>query len=258
MENLRISLVQSYLHWQDIPTNLQHFGEKLQALAGYTDLVILPEMFTTGFSMQAELLAEKMGGSTTKWMQQQAKLLDAAVMGSFIVREDKQFYNRLVFMRPDGTYECYDKRHLFTLAKEQETYTAGTQHLIVSWKGWRICPLICYDLRFPVWSRNTVEYDLLVYVANWPTMRREAWNALLIARAIENQAYTVGVNRVGKDGLDYPYAGDSALIDYSGQVLSRFTQIENIGTFSLTHQAQQDFRTKLSFLADQDDFTLAI
>jgi omega-amidase len=256
MENLRVSLVQTALHWEDKAANLAHFEEQLASLAGHTDLIILPEMFTTGFSMQPEKLAESMDGVTMQWLAQQAQALNSVITGSFIAEEHGKYYNRLVWMRPDGTFHTYDKRHLFTFADEHLHYQAGTQRLIVDWQGWKICPLICYDLRFPVWSRNTENYDILIYVANFPERRSDAWKALLIARAIENQAYTLGANRIGNDGNDIYYAGDSGLIDYAGQVVHQVSHVENIFTTTLSRSSLVDFRKRFAFLQDRDKFIL--
>lgn len=256
MENIRLTTVQSQLHWENISANLSMFDEKLSELAGETDLVILPEMFTTGFSMNAALLAETMEGDTFQWMRDKAKELGAVVTGSFIVKENGHYYNRLVWMRPDGTHERYDKRHLFTLAKEDIVYQAGTEKLIVEWKGWRICPLICYDLRFPVWSRNVEGYDLLIYVANWPETRRHHWQSLLVGRAIENQSYAVGVNRIGTDENGLVYSGDTCLIDYSGQTLYHALGAEDVFTCTLDKKNLAAFRHKLNFLSDQDKFKI--
>ena len=254
MDAIRVTIVQTDLHWEAIDANLEQFDQKLAHLTGHTDLVILPEMFTTGFSMSAADLAEEGEGKTINWLRHQAQKLQAAIMGSFIARENKQFYNRLLVMEPTGNYHTYDKKHLFTLAGEHTIYAPGKERLIWEWKGWRICPLICYDLRFPVWSRNTENYDLLIYVANFPAVRRYAWNNLLIARAIENQAYTIGVNRIGMDGKGIEYAGDSTILDFAGQVLTRFSYLEQTATFELSYPAQQTFRNKRQFLADRDHF----
>lgn len=256
MENLRLSLVQTKLHWEDKAANLQQFDQKLTPLAGTTDLIILPEMFTTGFSMNAKNLAEPMDGATMTWLKAQAVKLQAVITGSFIAEIAGNYYNRLVWMRPDGTFETYDKRHLFTYADEHHHYTPGKTHLLVELKGWKILPLVCYDLRFPVWSRNTQDYDLLIYVANFPERRRFAWKSLLVARAIENLAYTIGVNRVGNDGNDISYAGDSVVLDYAGQALYEVSQIENISTITISYQAQQVFRQRFAFLQDQDRFEI--
>ncbi|GAB5553826.1 MAG: nitrilase family protein [Saprospiraceae bacterium] len=251
---LRVTLVQAHLAWENISQNLAHFTRLLAPLSGQTDLVLLPEMFTTGFSMQAAALAEEIPGTTFSWMLNQAQKLDAAVVGSLIVKEADQYYNRLLFVRPDGTFEQYDKRHLFTLAGEHEAYIAGQQNISIEWKGWKLRPQICYDLRFPVWSRNTDDYDLIFYLANWPNKRRNAWMNLLAARAIENQAYCIGVNRVGVDEKGHQYTGDSSVYDYSGELLSQITNQEACVTVQLELQTQVDFRSKLNFLADRDDF----
>ena len=287
---MRLSIVQTALHWENAPANRAAFAEKLAPLAGHTDLVVLPEMFTTGFSMNAGALAEPMDGPTVQWMRGQAERLGAAITGSFICRENDKFYNRLVFMRPDGQTDVYDKRHLFTLAHEQDTYTPGRERRIVEWLGWRVCPLVCYDLRFPVWSRNPnpspegegggdgvvnstsplpfrggagggvsgsgVPYDLLLYVANWPSRRSHHWRALLPARAIENQCYVAGVNVTGADGNGYEYTGDSAVIDFSGQLLCQISRQEGIFTTKLLMEDIHQFRRELPFLSDADDFQL--
>ncbi|MCB0641885.1 MAG: amidohydrolase, partial [Phaeodactylibacter sp.] len=227
-------------------------------LAGKTDLIVLPEMFTTGFSMRSEDLAEPMDGPTVRWMQDQAEKLGAVLCGSFIAEERALYYNRLVWMRPDGQYFTYDKRHLFTLADEQDYFTPGSERLLVEWKGWTICPLICYDLRFPVWSRNNGNIDLLLYVANWPSKRRHAWKTLLRARAIENQCYTVGVNRIGTDANEHPYAGDSSCIDFAGEILYQAAQVEQVCQMELSHDAQESFRARFPFLRDADRFTIHV
>ncbi|MFM9951610.1 MAG: amidohydrolase [Saprospiraceae bacterium] len=255
MENLRVSLLQAELAWEDKAANLQRFGEKIDALPADADLILLPEMFTTGFSMNAPALAESMDGPTMQWLAGYAAKSRAVVAGSFIALEKGRYYNRFVWMRPDGSWAVYDKRHLFAYAGEDRTYSPGEKRLTVELKGWKICPLICYDLRFPVWSRNTENYDLLLYVANFPERRRHAWTALLTARAIENQAYTIGVNRVGKDGQDIAYSGDSCVVDYEGNVLYHLAKVEGVHTIELSADAQQAFREKFPFLKDQDVFT---
>ena len=254
MKDLRVTLVQSHLHWEDKGANLAAFTEKWSELKGQTDLVILPEMFTTGFTMNAQPLAEPMGGPTLEWLARQAAGLNAVITGSFIVSENSLYYNRLVWMRPDGSYEIYDKRHLFTLAGEQNAYTPGKERLIMDIHGWKVSPLICYDLRFPAWSRNTVGYDLLIYVANWPEPRRHHWRCLLAARAIENQAYTLGVNRVGLDGNGFPHTGDTSAFTFAGEELLHVANAEGCFTLTLSHAEQLAFRQKLPFLADQDRF----
>jgi omega-amidase len=256
MKDLRATLIQADLYWEDKAANLSAFTAKLNRLdAGETDLVLLPEMFTTGFTMNAAPLAEPADGPTVEWMAEQAARLDAVVCGSFIALEAGRFYNRLVWMQPDGRYRTYDKRHLFTLAGEHHTYTPGQQRLLVEWRGWKVLPLICYDLRFPAWSRNLEGYDLLIYVANWPSPRRHHWRSLLAGRAIENQAYTLGVNRVGLDGNGYPHTGDTSAIDFAGEELLHLAQAEGCVTLTLSHQEQQAFRQKLPFLADRDTFS---
>ncbi len=256
MNNLRVSLIQSSLYWENIAKNLSAFSDKILKLKGKTDLIILPEMFTTGFSMNAAPIAEDMEGETMNWLRLHAETLESAITGSFIVKENGHFYNRLIFMQPDGHFFTYDKRHLFTLAKEHLSYQAGQDRLIVEWKGWKICPLICYDLRFPAWSRNTVDYDLLIYVANWPETRALHWKSLLLARAIENQSYTIGVNRVGVDEKGFVYSGDSSLIDYAGASICCITKKEDIFTRALSKERQIEYRSKLDFLPDRDSFQI--
>lgn len=251
---LRITIVQAHLAWENINENLAHFTALLAPLSGQTDLVLLPEMFTTGFSMQAATQAEEIPGPTFSWMLDQAQNLGAAITGSIIVKEAEQYYNRLLFVRPDGTFDQYDKRHLFTLAGEHEAYIAGKKNITIEWRGWKLRPQICYDLRFPVWSRNTDNYDLIFYLANWPNKRRNAWMTLLAARAIENQAYCIGVNRVGVDEQGHQYTGDSSVYDYGGELLTQITNQEACVTVELDLQTQVDFRRKLNFLADRDDF----
>jgi len=251
---MRITLLQTPLHWENPEANRQMLGEKLSTLSGTTDLVILPEMFTTGFSMQATALAEPMDGPTMRWLSAQANTLGAAITGSFICTASGQFYNRLIWMYPDGQYKLYDKKHLFTLAGENNHYTPGNERLLVHWKGWRIRPLICYDLRFPAWSRNTAGedgYDLLIYVANWPNRRAHHWQSLLTARAIENQCYVAGVNICGKDGKDFEYRGDSCITDYAGHTITRISGQEGVFTATLSLPALREYREQLPFLKDE-------
>ena len=222
MQNLNITLIQSELHWQNTGANLAMFEEKIWQIKEDTDLIILPEMFTTGFSMDAASLAEHMNMTTFKWMKQQAKQTKAVIVGSYIVFENGKYYNRLIWMQPNGEYDYYDKRHLFRMANEHQTYTAGKRRIIKELKGWKLFPLICYDLRFPVWSRNVnLVYDAAIFIANWPTPRNHAWDILLQARAAENLAYVVGVNRVGKDGIGKEYVGGSGVVDFKGNVVYR-------------------------------------
>lgn len=256
-ELLTVSLLQTELAWEDHTANFQYLDTMLSRLQpGQADLLILPEMFTTGFSMNAAELAEPTQGSAYHWMAEKAARLQTVVTGSFIAEVADQYYNRLLWVRPDGTFSHYDKRHLFTLAGEEKIYQPGQAHLLTELKGWTIMPLICYDLRFPVWSRNTMGYDLLIYVANWPSKRRVAWKSLLAARAIENQAYTIGVNRVGEDGNGYPHAGDTSVFDYAGAPLLQAADVESVFTLTLDPKKQDQFRSKLRFLDDRDAFTL--
>ncbi len=256
-QNLNTAFIQANLSWEDIVANRSMFSEKIAALSNDIDLIILPEMFTTGFSMNAKALAEPTDGETLSWMRQQAKLKFAAVTGSVIIKENENFYNRLYFVYPNGEYKIYDKRHTFTLAKEDQTYTAGKNKLIVEYKGWKICPLICYDLRFPVWSRNTEDYDLLLYVANWPEKRVNAWDTLLKARAIENMCYCIGVNRTGEDGDGYIYNGHSAAYDALGKELSSLNREEEFSEeIQLSKNELYEIRNKLKFLQDRDKFNL--
>jgi predicted amidohydrolase len=214
-------------------------------------------MFTTGFSMNPISIAETMEGPSIKWMVTTAKINRMALVGSVVIKENAQYFNRLFFIHPNGHIETYDKRHLFTLAKENDQYTSGEERLIVFYKGWRICPLICYDLRFPVWSRNTNEYDLLVFVANWPSIRIHAWDTLLKARAIENMSYCIGVNRVGKDENGYEYNGHTAIYNFLGEKLSRTIEgKENILQCVVSKNELQKIRQKLNFLEDQDAFKI--
>ncbi|MDC8002174.1 amidohydrolase [Aequorivita todarodis] len=254
--DLKITLVQSELIWENASANRELFSKKFQTFEGETDLIVLPEMFTTGFSMNAKKLAEPNDGDSLNWMISEARKHNCAITGSVIISENDKFYNRLFFVLPDGTYEKYDKKHTFTLAKENETYTAGKERLIVNYKGWKICPLICYDLRFPVWSRNTEDYDVLIYVANWPKVRTVAWDTLLRARAIENMSYCVGVNRVGFDGNDHEYVGHSAVYDVLGKQVSPSAFDEFIETVTLSKEHIESNRKHLQFLNDRDKFTL--
>ncbi|HEU4813378.1 MAG TPA: amidohydrolase, partial [Xanthomonadaceae bacterium] len=245
MDDLRVSLVQGATRWHDPAANRAYYGELIAPLHGTTDLVLLPETFTSGFSNDAIARAEDMDGPTVGWMRAQARALDAAVCGSVQLRAtvdgSEGVFNRLLFATPDGRLNHYDKRHLFRYANEHERYAAGRERLVLDWRGWRICPLVCYDLRFPVFSRNRFDveragqpdYDLALYVANWPAARAHAWKTLLRARAIENLCYVAGVNRVGIDGNNLSYAGDSSVIDYVGDALSECTDSEMVTTTTL-------------------------
>ncbi|MEZ0538502.1 amidohydrolase [Fibrella arboris] len=260
---MNITLLQTDLHWQDPVANRAMLEEKLFTLPEPTDLIVLPEMFTTGFTMDARAVAEPMNLTTFKWLKQMAAQTNAVVTGSYVVQENggptgRAFYNRLIWMEPDGQFATYDKRHLFRMAGEDKTYSAGTLRLVREWRGWRICPLICYDLRFPVWSRNRqiapdqLDYDLLLYVANWPAPRQQPWDTLLQARAIENLSYVAGVNRVGTDGNGHPYRGGSALIDFKGDVLFRHYDSEAIHQQTLSLDDLQAFRAKFPAYLDAD------
>ncbi len=259
MNELKVSICQADLHWESKRANMAMFEEMIWSLEEETDLIVLPEMFTTGFSMNASKLAEPPGGETFKWMQMIAAQKKAAVTGSYIIKESGRFFNRLYFVLPDGSARYYDKKHLFTLAGEEKTYTPGTDKLIITYQGWKICPLICYDLRFPVWARSTrteehlYEYDLILYVANWPDARIHAWDVLLKARAIENLAYAVGVNRVGTDGFPKDYPGHSAMYTFKGEELV-FVKEAGIFTDSLDYAALKTFRERYAFQGDADDF----
>ncbi|MEZ4928090.1 MAG: amidohydrolase [Saprospiraceae bacterium] len=255
---MRLTIVQSALSWEDPKANRDMFSKKLSVLKNQTDLVVLPEMFSTGFSMDAATLAELMEGPTIKWLLKTAKSLSAAITGSFICKANDHFFNRLVFVFPEGKILFYDKRHLFGMANEHKFFSNGNKKLIVEWKGFHIRPLICYDLRFPVWSRNQKDtpYDLLLYVANWPVTRSHHWNSLLTARAIENQCYVAGVNICGQDGNNLDYSGDSAIIDYSGRHLVKISNEEGLFTTTISREKLDAFRKQLPFLQDADTFSL--
>jgi omega-amidase len=292
MATLTITTIQSNLHWEDKTANLQMFEEKIGQLQQRTEIVILPEMFSTGFSMQAEKLAEKMDGPAVSWMKKISAERKIILTGSLIIEEEGNYYNRLVWMLPNGQYGYYDKRHLFGYAQEDQHYTPGSKRLIASVKGWKINLLVCYDLRFPVWSRQkpavssladlvaaemeaedfpvpppqeagssvtekTPEYDVLIYVANWPERRNHAWKTLLQARAIENQCYVVGVNRVGNDGNGIYYSGDSMIVDAMGSVVYTKTNDEDVFTTTLQKDPLDEIRNKLPFLKDADRFIIA-
>jgi len=257
LEQLKVTIIQSHLHWENPLTNRALFSEKIKAISEETDLIILPEMFTTGFTMNAAPLAEDINGPTLQWMQRLAVEKSCALTGSLIVKENGNYFNRLYFVFPDGTYKQYDKKHTFTLAGEHKTFTAGKERIVVDYEGWKICPLICYDLRFPVWARNTSNYDVLFYAANWPKKRVAAWDALLKARAIENMAYCIGVNRVGLDGNGFEYTGHTAVYDVLGERIStaKFEQ-EFAETVLLSKEHIISNRKHLQFLEDRDGFTL--
>lgn len=266
MKHLRVSLVQGATRWHDAAANREYYGAHVRALKGQTDLVVLPETFTSGFTNETLHQAETMDGASLAWLRALAQETQLAITGSIVIRDGERCLNRLVWMRPDGAFETYDKRHLFRMAKEHERYAGGDQRLIVELNGWRICPMVCYDLRFPVWIRNRhgkcasdrFDYDLLIFVANWPSQRREPWRTLLRARAIENLCYCVGVNRVGIDGNDLPYAGDSAAIDFVGTPLVELGAQEQVVTVTLDPNALAAHRERFPAWMDADDFELKV
>ncbi len=253
---MQVSIIQANLYWEDKQANLRNLEEHIDAIDA-TDLVVLPEMFSTGFSMRAQVLAEEMDGTTINWMKQKAKEANAAICGSLIIKENGNYYNRFVFVHPTGELQHYDKRHLFSLAKEQEHFTAGNSRTIVYYKGWRILLQVCYDLRFPVFARYQNDYDLMLYVANWPNKRSTAWNSLLKARAIENMATCIGVNRVGTDKNDILYTGHSAAYDALGEkIASTNGGNEEVVSVKLNLNAQNQIRQLFNFLNDRDQYTL--
>ncbi len=263
MEDLSITLIQSSLHWENSVANLAMFEEKIWKVEKPTDIIILPEMFSTGFSMKPAGLAEMMNQNTFRWMKQMASQTDALIIGSFIAKEKTNYFNRLLWMQPDGNFRVYDKRHLFRMADEHKVYTPGESKFIGTWKGWNIFPLVCYDLRFPVWSRNgwnsadkRMNYDVLIYVANWPKPRVSQWDALLRARAIENLSYTVGVNRVGEDGNGVPYNGHSTVVGPKGEEIFSAGESEMVKTVKLSYSDLITHRTKFPAYLDADNFSI--
>jgi predicted amidohydrolase len=261
MSTLTCTLIQTKLFWQDAVANRKMFEEKINSIRQKTEIIILPEMFSTGFSMQPEKFAETMDGETVAWMKKIAALKKIILTGSLMMKEDEQYFNRLIWMLPNGEYGCYDKRHLFAYGDEHNHYSAGNKRLIASAKGWKINLQVCYDLRFPVWARqrfsdDSFEYDVLIYVANWPERRSLAWKTLLRARAIENQCYVIGVNRIGDDENNIYHAGDSMVIDPMGEILYQKKDEEDIFTIELNKQHLKDVRNKFPFWKDADRFTI--
>jgi len=257
MQNLTITLVQTPLEWQNPAANRNAFSAQLAALKGKTDLIILPEMFTSGFSMQPEQVAEQMSGETLIWLQELAQELNATICGSMVIQHNTEFRNRFLFVTPDGSVSYYDKRHLFRMGNEHQHYAPGTERRVFEYKGWRILPEVCYDLRFPIWSRNRSDYDLAIYVANWPAPRRNAWRTLLMARAIENQCYVAGVNRTGSDGNALEYAGDSMLVNYLGEPQLDLADAQfRIASTTLIGDDLHRFRESFPAWQDADSFTL--
>jgi omega-amidase len=270
MSTLTITTIQSNLFWEDKAANLQMFEQKIKSITDKREIVVLPEMFSTGFSMQPQIFSETMDGETMEWMKRVSNENSIVLTGSLMMEEEGKFYNRLIWMLPNGQYGYYDKRHLFAYGEEDKHYTAGGKRLIASVKGWRINLQVCYDLRFPVWARqapsqpppdgeekaSATEYDVLIYVANWPEKRSHAWKTLLCARAIENQCYVIGVNRVGDDGKNIHYSGNSLVIDPMGQVLYHMADEEDINTITITKEKLEEVRTKFPFLNDADSFII--
>lgn len=253
---MKIAIIQAPLVWENPAENRSYFEEKINSISEEVELVVLPEMFSTGFTMHPEKVAETMDGETISMLQSLAKSKNIAITGSLIIRENGKFYNRLVFVFPSGEIKKYDKRHLFSLAGEEKIYASGTEKLVVEYKGWKICPLVCYDLRFPVFSRNVEDYDLLFYVASWPTQRIQAWDILLKARAVENISYVIGVNRIGLDGNDHPYPGHSQVVDFLGEFILKPQTSEEIFVVHLDKNKMHQTRQKLGFLDDRDSFSL--
>ena len=258
MSTLSFSIIQTNLFWEDKGANLTHLEQKIMGIESYTEIIVLPEMFSTGFSMQPEIHAETMDGPTIDWMRRLSETKKAIITGSLIIKEEDKFYNRLIWMLPNGELGYYDKRHLFAFAGEDQHYTAGNKRLIASVKGWKINLQICYDLRFPVWARQTKgtesEYDVLLYVANWPEKRNHAWKTLLTARAIENQCMTIGVNRVGVDGNNNAHSGDSLIVGPLGEVLYHCAYEEDIFNITLQKEEIDNARSQFPFWKDADFF----
>jgi len=266
--NLNCVAIQSGLYWEDKEANLHQFSEKLRAYTEHADVFILPEMFSTGFTMNAEKFAEPAHGPTYQWMLDHAKSKHAAITGSIIVEEGGKYYNRMIWVNPDGTSFSYNKRHLFRMAGEDKHYAPGDKRVIIEFKGWKICLMVCYDLRFPVWSRNQfrsgegkmeseAEYDVLIYVANWPERRNFAWKTLLAARAIENLAYVIGVNRIGNDGNFVYHTGDTSVINYRGEIMKQgIISAEEMIPASLSMQDLQQFRKSFPAGLDADRFAI--
>ena len=252
---MKISLIQTPLSWENPQENRDTFTEKINSIEE-TDLILLPEMFATGFTMQPEGVAETMQGESVQWMQEIAQAKNCAITGSLVIKEEGNYYNRLLFVYPDGSYKTYNKRHLFTLAGEEKHYTAGSDRLVLEYRGWKICPLVCYDLRFPVFSRNTEDFDLLLYVANWPQPRIQAWDILLRARAVENMCYVAGLNRIGQDSNGHSYSGHSQVVDGLGNYVLDPFAYEDVLSIELDKTELEKIRKKLGFLNDRDSFTL--
>jgi omega-amidase len=253
---MKIALIQTILSWENPSENRHILQEKINTIASDVDLMVLPEMFSSGFTMNPKNVAETMQGESVLWLKEVAKSRNCAITGSLVIEENGNYYNRLVFVFPSGEIQTYDKRHLFTLAGEEKVYTSGKEKLIVNYKGFKICPLICYDLRFPVFARNVENYDVLIYVANWPKPRVNAWDILLKARAVENMSYVIGVNRVGLDANNHNYVGHSQAVDFLGNYMQEPQENEGVFTVELDKKSLEETRSKLAFLNDRDAFTV--
>jgi omega-amidase len=253
---MKISLIQTSLIWENAEANRANFEKLINSIQEQTDIILLPEMFSTGFTMEPAAVAETMDAETVKWMKRMAAAKNCAVAGSVVIEENGNYYNRFLFVLPDGEIKTYDKRHLFSLAGEARAYTKGVDRLIIDYRGWKICPLVCYDLRFPVFSRNTEDFDLLLYAANWPQPRILAWNTLLKARAIENMCYVAGVSRVGQDNNGHNYPGHSQVVDCLGANVVAPSENEGVFTVKLDKESMQETRKKFDFLSDRDSFSL--
>ena len=253
---MKIALIQASLFWENPKANRNHFEVKINAISEKVDLIVLPEMFSTGFTMNPQAVFETIQGETVLWMQSLAKAKNFAITGSLVIKENNNFYNRLVFVFPSGEIQFYDKRHLFTLAGEDKVYTSGKEKLMVDYLGFKICPLICYDLRFPVFARNTEDYDVLIYVANWPKSRINAWDILLKSRSVENMCYTIGVNRTGFDNNNFEYDGHSQAVDFMGNYILEPQETESVFIVELNKEKLFKTRKKLGFLNDRDSFEL--
>ncbi|MFW5793392.1 MAG: amidohydrolase [Bacteroidota bacterium] len=263
MQNIKTTIIQSSLFWEQHEENRKMFSDKIDQIKDDTDIIILPEMFSTGFTMNPKPIAEKAKGESFQWMQKKAKEKNAVIAGSIATTENDKFYNRFYWVEPSGNFYQYDKKHLFTFAGEDKQYTAGQERIIIEYKGWKFLPLICYDLRFPVWSKNKYskesgfDYDCIIYIANWPQPRNKAWKSLLIARAIENQSYVIGVNRIGFDNNKNEYSGDSAVVDPKGNYLSQLTaNAELSDTVILSKEELYNFRENFRLGPDWDKFSI--
>lgn len=267
---MKVSLIQTEIFWENREKNIAHFSALIDKIKEYTNLIVLPEMFTTGFTMNPKKNAESANGDTVLWLKKMAASKNAVITGSVSVEESGKYYNRLYWVEPNGTVNHYNKRHLFRMANEDEHYTHGSEKIITQIQDWKICPLICYDLRFPVWSRNkftksetdkagTWQYDVLIYVANWPEVRNYPWKQLLIARAIENQCYVIGVNRIGNDGNGFSHSGDSMVINPRGEIISKTqAHTESVETIGLDKTYLDEFRKIFPAGLDADEFSIGL